>query len=496
MDSFEYNSGRTLKGRTFKNLFLFGVGTISSRFLGFLRELFLAYTIGASHYSDVFYASFRIVNFFRIALGESLIQSSLVPVVVSLKKEKKDITQFLKSTYTLFFFVSLLLTLLGIVFAPFLISIFAPGFKKILFKYEIGYKTLRIMFLFLFFIVLSAFLSGILNSEKKFFIPSFSPFFFNFLFLITGLAGFFVFNIKDHKFLYILALGITLGGLFQFLFQVPFVFKNYFNFCFTKNLFIPEMKALFLLFIPMFLSIFTGQIIMIVTTFLASFLPEGQLSYLSYAYRLRHFPIAMIGIGIATVSLPYMTEESHKLKYLKNIYKLAFSLLFPISLLLILHSDFIVRILFERGAFDRIDTLNTSMAFIMFCIGIIPSALLSIHLNYFYSRKKILEANISFLYTLSSFLFFSVFLLKFMGFSGLALASSLSTITGFIALLFYTPSFLEFKEFKSFILTSFLLILFLFPKFFSIEILDFGWDLFLSLIFIFYWKRKWKLQRI
>ncbi len=495
MGSPRSNPGKTIRKKTFKNLLIFASGTLISRIFGFLREIFLAYSLGASHLSDVFYACFRIVNFLRVFLGESLMQVSLVPLLVSMKNDKKKLKKFIGATFSLFFIISLILSILGIIFSPFLISIFAPGFKKISFKFIYAQNTLKIMFPFVFFIVISAYFGALLNSEKKFFVPSFSPFFFNFFFLVVGIFSLFFLKLKGNFFLYSLSVAIVIGGFFQAFFQFPFILKR-FKIYLTKNIFIPELRDFFKLIIPAIMGVITNEVIIIFTTFLASFLPEGELSYLSYSFRLRHFPVAILGIGLATVSLTYMSENKDKLFYLQKIYKLSISVLFPLVLLLIIHSDFIVKLFFERGNFTHVDTLKTSVAFILFCVGILPSSLFNVHLNYFYSRKKIIPANISYLNMLTSFLVFSPILLKTMGYAGLALSSSIANFFALLTLNFYTPEFIDKKEFLKFIIISLIFSLIVLKKFFINNFIEFSFDSFLSLIFFFYFRKKWKLQEI
>ena len=495
MDSRASDRGEGIRGKTLKSLFLFGFGTTLSRILGFLREVFLAYSLGATHLSDVFYAGFRIINFLRIFLGESLMQLSLVPLLVENRKNAEKYKRFIGATFTIFFIISLLLTLLGIIFSPFLISIFAPGFKKFTFKFLYAENTLRIMFPFAFFIIISAYFGALLNSEKNFFVPSFAPFFFNLFFLLTGMFCFFYLRIRNQVFLYSLAIGVVVGSFFQMFFQFPFIIKR-FKIFLTKNIFIPEIKDFMRLFIPLFFAVITNEIIIIFTTFLASFLPEGELSYLSYSFRLRHFPIAILGIGLQTVSLPYMSENEKKLEYLKRIYKLSLSILFPLVLLLIVNSEFIVRIFFERGKFTHIDTLKTSAAFIMFCIGILPASLFNVHLNYFYSQKKIIQANVSYFNMLTAFLVFAPLLFKTMGYTGLALASSISSIFALFTLLFYTPKFIEKKDYREFITFAVIFSVFLFFRVFSKDLIEFLFDSLISLIFFLYFKKRWKLSKI
>ncbi len=495
MDSRGNNRSKKVTSKTLKNLLIFGTGTLFSRILGFLREMFLAYSLGASHLSDVFYASFRIMNFLRIFIGEQMMQVSLVPLLVENKKNLNKYEKFIGSSFTIFFLVSLFFTILGILLSPLLILIFAPGFKNFDLKFIYAKNTLQIMFPFVFFIILAGYFGSLLNSEKKFFPVSFAPFFFNLTFLFIGIFTYFFLHLKGKYFLYSLSIAVVAGSFFQSFFQFIFVIRKIKLFL-TRNILIPEIKDFFKLLIPVLFTVITNEIIIIFTTFLASFLPEGELSYLSYSFRLRHFPIAILGIGLATVSLPYMSESEGKLEYLKKIYKFSLIVLFPLSLILIIHSDFIVRLFFERGKFTSVDTYKTALPFIMFSIGILPSSLFNVHLNYFYSQKKILEANISHFNMLTSFLIFAPLLFKFMGYTGLALSSSISSFFALITICFYTPKFIEVRDYLFFVFVSLIFSLILLFKFFNNPFLEFFLDSFLSLLYLLFFREKWKIVNL
>ncbi len=132
----------------------------------------------------------------------------------------------------------------------------------------------------------------------------------------------------------------------------------------------------------------------------------------------------------------------------------------------------------------------------MFSIGILPSSLLSVHLNYFYSQKKIIQANISYFNMLTAFLVFAPLLFKTIGYAGLALASSLASTSALLTLFFYTPQFIEKKEYMEFVIFALIFSIFINFKMFVNYLIEFFFDSFLSLIFFLYFRRKWKITEI
>ncbi len=487
-------TGRDRGFEIIKNFLIFFSGTFISRIFGFIREIFIAFSLGATHFADILYVSFRIPNFLRDIVAENAIQTAFVPNYIKWKEKKEDIKPS-SNIFLIYLIFSTLLVILGIIFSPLIVKITAFGFTKILWKYNLTVKLTRVLFFLIIFLFLSAFLSGVLNAEKKFFPSSFSPAVFNITFLLIGFLSYIEFK-NDKKILtFLFGIGLLTGILMQSVFLLPFVLKGkFFKFkpSFKKEE-IKKLKPFFLLLFPVILSTSLNQIILFISTLLSSFLGEGKVAVLNYAYRVMHLPIAFLGVGIAVTTLPDMVREKEKENYLLTIYKEIVFILLPVIIFMIVHSYEIIKILYQRGAFTEIDTCTTSSAFIMYSFSILFFSLSKINLNYFYSQNKIVEPMLSFFFSTSSYILFAPLFSKILDVSGLALSSSIASFTQFIFLLSRMPSFIfqfpnKFKFFLFLLFFSFILYI----KLVDIIIIELAIDSIFLILFYLTLKKIWR----
>lgn len=489
------SSGRNRGSEITRNLFFFLGGTFISRVFGFLREIFIAFSLGATHLADILYVSFRIPNFLRDIVAENAIQTAFVPSYI--KWKEKGLKEKLSSNvFIIYIIFAVIISALGIIFAPFIVKITAFGFTKIPWKYNLTVKLTRILFPLIVFLFLGSFLSGILNAEKKFFPPALAPAFFNITFLILGIFFYFKYRSNEKVFLIFLGVSLLLGIFMQFFFLIPFVFKNKLFFKISPDFKKQKLKGLkpfFALLLPVVLSTSLNQIILFISTLLASLLGKGAVATLNYAFRVMHLPIAFLGVGMAVTTLPDMVKEKNKEEYLLNIYKESIIILLPAVIFMVINADGIIRILFERGAFSRVDTYQTSSVFLMYSFSVITVSLTKINLNYFYSQNKIIEPMLSFLFSTSSYLVFAPVFSKLMGVPGLALASSVASFSQWIFLLHRIPSFINRFRYKIRFLMALLVFVFLlYIKIFNIIIIELIFDGILTAIFYLGLKKLWK----
>lgn len=487
-------TGRDRSFEIIKNFLIFFFGTFISRIFGFIREIFIAFSLGATHFADILYVSFRIPNFLRDIVAENAIQTAFVPSYIKWKEKKEDI-KCSSNIFLIYLIFSIFIVVLGIIFSPIIVKITAFGFTKIPWKYDLTVKLTRILFLLVIFLFLSAFFSGILNAEKKFFPSSFSPAIFNITFLIIGFISYFYFKNGEKNLTFLFGIGLLIGILMQFIFLLPFVLKGKF-FKFTpsfKKGEIKKLKPFFLLLFPVILSTSLNQIILFISTLLSSLLGEGKVALLNYAYRVMHLPIAFLGVGVAVTTLPDMVKEKEKEKYLLTIYKETIFILLPLIIFMIADSYEIIKILYKRGAFTEIDTYITSSAFIMYSFSILFFSLSKINLNYFYSQDKIIEPMLSFLFSTSSYIIFAPVLSKLLDVSGLALSSSIASFSQFIFLLSRMPSFISKFPYKfKFFLFLLIFSLILYIKLVNLIIIELAIDSIFLILFYLIIKKIWR----
>lgn len=401
--------------------------------------MFVANFFGAGLYADAFYAAYRIPNLFRRLLGEGALFASFVPVFTEHlhTKSKKETQNLLNAVFTTLFIILSLLTILGIIFAPEITRIVAWGFETNPKKLELTVNLVRIMFPYLLLICLAALLLGALNALHIFFLPALSPLNLDFaeIVYILFIAGYLVSPIKG------LAVAVVIGGLGQFAFQLPLLFKHGWHLRFKINFRHPGVKKIFLLMLPAMIGFSVEQINSLIDTLCSSFLREGSVTALYYSNRLMQLPLALFGIAMATVSLPLMSKSVSEKNFveLKETLSLSlrtvFFIIIPASAGLMILAEPIVRLLFQRGAFDLEATKLTSQALFYYALGIFAYAGTKIVAAVFYSLQDTKTPLKVAVLALSLNVVLNLILMIPMGVGGLALATAISSTVNLAILL-------------------------------------------------------------
>ncbi len=374
-------------------------------------------------------------------MAEGTLSSTLIPFLkdeivngnkLSFQKFRNDIFSL---TIILLFFVSYIFFF----FSESFIKIFASGFTDE--NIKLSSEMLQIMSPFLFFISLSAFNMGLLNSKSKFFAPAFSPTIFNLSVILSLILSFYFFDLNIIH----LSYAVLLGAIGQFLFQLPYIYKNDLNYSLSlTNLINSKTKNFLLLLGPQVLGLGIYNINILINTQFASFMEDGSITYLYLSERLLEFPLGVFAVSIAVTSMTKFSEFSAKnetqqiSKYLSERMKFLFYLLAPCSAIFIFWGQDICSLLFERGEFSYTDSLNTSKALLAYSLGLIFVGAIRLLTQAYYSRKNTKIPFKLSVYNLFFNLFFCfLFSIQFnMGFFGLALASSISAFILFLSLLF------------------------------------------------------------
>ncbi|HDH52945.1 MAG TPA: murein biosynthesis integral membrane protein MurJ, partial [Nitrospirae bacterium] len=234
------------------------IATTASRILGFIRDILLAGIFGATGSTDAFFIAYRIPNLFRELFAEGSMSAAFVPVFTeTLAKQGREEARKLASAVLAFFLCVVSITcLLGILFAPYVVSVIAPGFIDYPEKFSLTVTLTRIMFPFLFFISLAALAKGILNSLKSFFIPALAPVFLNIAMIISALfvaPGFAVPLIA-------IGLAVSVGGALQVAIQIPDLIKRYFLVRPVFSFGHPGLKKVLRLMLPAIVGMGVAQI--------------------------------------------------------------------------------------------------------------------------------------------------------------------------------------------------------------------------------------------
>ena len=404
--------------------------TLLSRVLGLVREQVYAHLFGAGFSMDAFVAAFRIPHLLRDLFAEGALATAFVPVFTDhlTNKGKKEAFYLGNLVINTLLVILSLVILLGIIFAPFLVNLIAPGFGEIPGKIELTTQLTRILFPFLALISLAAVVMGMLNSFGHFATPALAPTMFNIGIIF---AGFVFCPFFDPPILGI-ALGALLGGLGQLGIQIPRIRKEGFRYKPVINFRDPGLRRILLLMTPAVFGIASTQINIFVATYLASLLPQGSVSYLSYAYRLMYFPLGVFGVAVATVTLPLVSAHAAQNKidqvlstYISSL-KLVFFLVIPSTIFLIVAAGPIISLLFQHGKFQYLDTVATSKALILYSLGLMGFATIRVTAPVFYALKDTRTPVIISAISVALNIILNLILMRPLGYMGLALATSIA----------------------------------------------------------------------
>jgi putative peptidoglycan lipid II flippase len=371
--------------------------TFLSRILGFVRDFVIARSFGADAATDAFFVAFKLPNLLRRMFAEGAFSQAFVPLLGEYHKQRgeAETRQLINRSGSALGAVVLLVAILGIWWAPAIVTISAPGFLETPDKFELAVTLTRITFLYIFFMSMVAFAAGILNTWSHFSVPAFTPVLLNVSLILMAAftQSWFDPPVKA------LAWGVILGGILQLGLQFYALHRIDLLPKFSLNLKAcwqdPGVKRIGLLMVPALLGVSVSQISLLLNTVFASFLESGSISWLYYADRLMEFPAGMLGVAIGTVILPSLTRHHHggdKAAYSSLLdwgLRLCFLLTLPAALGLAILAVPLISTLFMHGAFTAHDVSETSHALIAYSVGLSGLILVKVLAPGFYARQNL-----------------------------------------------------------------------------------------------------------
>lgn len=367
--------------------------TMFSRILGFIRDAIIARFFGAGAATDAFFVAFRLPNLLRRIFAEGAFSQAFVPILAEYKNQQGD-----EATRTFIAYVSGLLTLIlaiitlaGILAAPWIIYITAPGFTDTPDKFDLTVRLLRITFPYILLISLVSLAGAILNTWNRFSVPAFAPTLLNISMIISVLL------LAPYCEPPIMALGwgVFAGGILQLLYQLPYLQK-------IGMLVLPRISfrnsgvwRVLKLMGPAIIGVSVSQISLIINTIFASFLQSGSVSWMYYADRLMELPTGVLGVALGTILLPSLAKSfstgDHK-EYQRLMdwgLRLCFLLALPCAIALAILAEPLTVSLFQYGNFTAYDAVMTQRALIAYCVGLMGLIVVKVLAPGFYSRQDI-----------------------------------------------------------------------------------------------------------
>lgn len=423
------------------------IAVMGSRVLGLVREMVLTAIFGAGKELDAFLMAFRIPNLLRDLFAEGALSVSFV-TTFSKKMETEGKASAFRLASQVISFVCLVLgiiTLLGIFGSEWIVKLIASGFYSIPGKGELTVNLTRILFPFIFFVSLAAVYMGLLNSLGSFGLPASASTAFNAVSIVSGLAvGWFIDPDLGPKAIYGFAIGTVLGGIVQFLIQVPRSIKFGFHYRWMLDWKDSGLRQVLMLTLPSIIAGAAVQVNVLVNSGFASWLGDGAVTWLNSAFRLMQFPIGMFGVAIASVVLPMVSRSAARTDlelFREKIYegiKLALFLTVPASVGLAVLAGPIIGIIYQRGAFTAEDTAMTAIALQAYTVGLAGYACIKVLAPSFYAIDlPRIPVRISLIGIVLNIIlnYVFIFVLK-LGVLGLALSTSLVALINVLQLAF------------------------------------------------------------
>ena len=367
------------------------VMTLMSRILGLVRDIVFARFFGAGLLMDAFLVAQRIPNMLRRFFAEGAFSAGFVPVMARYKEghDHEEARAYVDAVAGTFGVVLFAVTAVGVIASPLLVLVVAPGFVSDGGDFDLAALMLRFTFPYLFFISLTAFAGGILNTYGKFGVPAFTPVILN---VVLIAAAIWLAPMLEQPIM-ALAYGVLIAGICQLLFQLPFLAR-------IKALPRPRwapandgVRRAFKLMLPAIFGSSVAQINVLLSGIIASLLPVGSISYLYYSDRLMEFPLGLFGIALATVTLPYLSRlwaKEQREEFSSTLdwsMRMALLIAIPAAIGLVLLASPLIATLFYGGEFDANSVRMTTLALQAYALGLIGFSFVKILAPAFFARE-------------------------------------------------------------------------------------------------------------
>ena len=414
--------------------------TMISRILGLVRDAVVANLLGAGAAADVFLFANRIPNFLRRLFAEGAFAQAFVPVLSEIKEQQGDdkVKLFVAQAAGTLGTVLLIVTLFGVIASPVIAALFGTGWFIDWWqggpdagKFELASSLLKLTFPYLFFVSLVALSGAVMNVYNRFAVAAFTPVLLNVSIISCAIFLHDKFSVGA----YALAIGVFVGGIVQLLFQLPFLYR-------AKMLSRPRwawqddnVRKVRKLMLPALFGVSISQINLLLDTVIASLLMTGSIAWLYYSDRLIEFPLGLFGIGIATVILPALSKLHSNAKSSDFQHTLDWGVRFviflglPAMIGLMIISPLIISVMFDHGAFkdSAVDHVQAvSLGVMAYSVGLVSFMLIKVLAPGFYARQDTKTPVRIGIITLVLNMVFNIMLAPFIGYLGLALATSMS----------------------------------------------------------------------
>ena len=437
--------------KIFKLTYVLIIISLISKIFGFIRDLLIAKSFGAGMETDIYFIAL-ITSTILFGVVSLALSTTLIPMISKvIKKEgvKKEI-QYVNNINNILFFFTILVVIIGYLFAPLLVNLIASGFTGE--KFELAVKLTRIGLPVIMFNSFFAVFKGYLHVHRKFMIPALEG-----LAISIPIILYLLFFSKEFGIIGLMVV-TTFAGLFKLLLIIPSTLKTGFSFIPRVDLQDKYFKMILFILGPIVLGSMSGYINTIVDRSIASQLIEGSISSLSYAARIRQLVLGLFITTIITVLYPMIAKIASENKSSQSIIKFGINIITLISIpattvIMILNYP-LTKLIFQRGAFTLSDTIMTSSALFYYSIGIIGVGVTGLLSKVFFAMHDTKTPVIISVVAVVINIILNLILTPFMGHNGLALGTSIAAIFSAVALMVFLK-----KNNKEIVISKYLIVL-------------------------------------
>ena len=407
-----------------------GGWTLGSRVLGLVRDIVLANSVGASAGADAFFVAFKIPNFLRRLFGEGAFAQAFVPVFSETREKdgEASVKRLIDQVAGRFGLILVAIGILGVLLAPWIAMLFAPGFSDDPGKLALTADLLRWTFPYLGFICFVAFAGGILNSIGRFAVPAATPIFLNLS--LIGSALFLVPLVSPS--VMGLAIGVAIAGLIQLLIQIPPLIAAGLLPKPSLQADHPGVSKILKLMVPALFGVSVSQINLLLDTVLASLLVSGSVSWLYYSDRLMELPLGVIAIAVSTVILPKLSREfaQDDLNASRQTQSWAIWVVLvlglPCAAALAVFGELILSTLFQYGAMTVTDIEASALSLMAYAAGLPAFMMIKVLAPHYFAHQDTKTPVKIGVIAMIANMGFNLILVWSLDHVGLALATSLS----------------------------------------------------------------------
>lgn len=405
--------------------------TLLSRVLGFVRDFVIARAFGAGAMTDAFFVAFRLPNLLRRLFAEGAFSQAFVPVLAEYRERcgEQETRLLVDRVASILFLILLVVAALGVLGAPLIIAVSAPGYIADADKFALTVELTRITFPYILFMSLVALSAGVLNTWRRFALPAFTPVLLNISFIAMALFAAPWFNPP----VLALAWAVLIGGILQLAIQLPALARIGMLPRFSPAWRDAGVQRILKLMAPAVLGVSVAQISLLINTIFASFLESGSVSWLYYADRLMEFPAGLLGAALGTILLPSLAgahsrQDTAEFSSLLDWgLRLTLMLTLPAALALAIIGVPLISTLFQHGAFTENDVLRTRDALAAYSVGLTGLILVKVLAPGFYAKQDIRTPVKIALFTLALTQVLNLALFDWLKHAGLALAIGLAS---------------------------------------------------------------------